>query len=101
MLYHELPDNVRMRLWEVIEEAGGEVAGYQEETVQVAMPRDVNAFCTALEDAGLSLVHGSEYLFPLGTDNPPDQLRHDGNYPRSRGFWRYARFVPTNPEMEV
>lgn len=42
----------------------------------------------------------SDVYFPLGTDKPPVNCRHDGNYHGSKGFWRYWKFHP-NTENEV
>lgn len=97
--FHALPHGQRMAYRKAIEDAGGEVVSYQGECVLVAVPRaaggqSADDFPDALERAGLLYVRGSAYLFPLGSDNPPDRLRHDGDYPGSRGFWLYGLFRP-------
>jgi hypothetical protein len=33
------------------------------------------------------------YYFPLGSDNPSDDFRHDGGYNGSKGFWLIARVI--------
>jgi hypothetical protein len=91
--FHELPDERRMALREVIEAAGGQVMGYFGDGVQVALPRPAGPCEQAAAGAGLKKVAGSLHYFPLGTDDPPAELRHDGRYPGSKGFWLFARFV--------
>jgi hypothetical protein len=94
MNFCDLPDDVRMRFRGVVEGAGGLVEGYHGPCLQVACPNPWGPFNTAMEAAGLTLVEGSLYAFPLGSDSPPESLRHDGSYPGSKGFWLYARYQP-------
>lgn len=89
----DLPDIERFRLRDAIEDLGGDIESYQGDAVQVALPTEWRRFITAADKLGLVLVHGSRWLFPLGSDNPPATLRHDGSYPGSKGFWMYAKFV--------
>jgi hypothetical protein len=89
----DLPDPVRMAYRDAIDDAGGNIETYCGPAVLVAMPRKAG-FVADLRDAGLELVKGSLWLFPIGTDNPPDSFRHDGKYPDSRGFWLYGKFLP-------
>ena len=90
----DLPDERRMVLRDAIDIAGGEVAGYYGPFVQVAIPNPSGPFFKAMEEAGLVLDERSFQLFPLGTDNPPESLRHDGRYPGSKGFWLFGNFSP-------
>ena len=41
-----------------------------------------------MERAGLALEEKSLHFFPLGSDAPPERLRHHG------GYWLYANFTP-------
>jgi hypothetical protein len=94
LAFCDLPDPIRFRLRDAITDAGGEVAGYYGPYVQVAIPRPAGPFFQAMEDAGLELDEHSLSYFPLGTDKPPESLRHDGRYPQCRGFWLYGNFSP-------
>jgi hypothetical protein len=94
MLFCDLAHEQRMAYRDAVENAGGSVAGYNGEWLQVALPRPCGPFFRAMELAGLELNDASLHYFPLGTDRPPDDLRHDGRYPGSRGFWLFGRFQP-------
>jgi hypothetical protein len=76
LAFCDLPDPIRFRLRDAIEEAGGYVAGYY------------GPFFRAMEEAGLELDEHSLHFFPLGMDQPPDHLRHQ------RGYWLYGNFSP-------
>lgn len=89
-----LCQDVRMAHRRAIEGAGGLVVGYDAETVQVALPVRAAEFWTEMEGRGLLMIEESLCYFALGSDNPPDSLRHDGKYRGSKGFWLYARFKP-------
>lgn len=92
----DLPECERFRLRDAIEEHGGYIATYDGDGVQISMPRDYRAFCDKMCSLGLVRDAGSTHLFPLGTDNPPESLRHDGSYPGSRAFWMTATFYVPN-----
>jgi len=85
-----------MALRDVIEKAGGYIAGYVGRYVHVAIPNPSGPFFTTIEKAGLVLAQRSLHYFPLGTDAPPDSLRHDGRFPGSAGFWLYGNFAPAD-----
>lgn len=87
----DLPDDERFRLRCAITNNGGYVEGYYDNDVQVAMPKDWKQFLDAMRAVGLHRTPGSGYYFPLGSDNPADNLRHDGSHPGSNGFWFYTR----------
>lgn len=93
----DLPHDLRFELRDTIESAGGDVAGYSGNAVQVAMPRNVAQFKEWMRRAGFFVVQASDHCFPLGSDLAPDSLRHDGNYPGSRGYWRFVRLIYTGP----
>jgi hypothetical protein len=97
----DLPDAIRLAYRDAVTDAGGIVCGYDRTNMQVALPNPSGAFYEAMQKAGLLLVAGSLHYFPLGSDKPPDNLRHDGNYPGSRGFWCYARFAPPIRTMVI
>jgi len=83
-----LPDRIRLAARDAIDQAGGYVAGYCGPYVQVAIPRPAGRFFEAMEAAGLLLDENSLHYFPLGTDHPPEHLRHRG------GYWLYGNFSP-------
>ena len=90
----DLPHDVRMDFRRAIDSAGGHVEGYHENlSVQVLMPNPCGPFLDAMKAAGLEIIQGSMFFFPLGSDRYPDSLRHDGSYPGSKGFTLSARFV--------
>ena len=95
-----MPDAERMYWRDVIESAGGHVDAYQEDCFLVAVPRETNAFFNGIEDNGMETLAGSRHYFPLGTDSPPDNLRHDASYPGSKGFWLYIRVRPIPVEHD-
>jgi hypothetical protein len=84
----DLPDRIRLALRDAIEDAGGYGAGYLGPYVQVALPSPAGPFFQAMEDVGLELDENSLHYFPLGSDAPPDHLRHQ------RGYWLYGNFSP-------
>ena len=84
----DLSDRIRLALRDAIENAGGYVAGYLGPYVQVALPRPSAPFFEAMEAIGLELDVNSLHYFPLGSDAPPDHLRHHG------GYWLYGNFAP-------
>ena len=90
----DLPDAKRMAFRDAIDIAGGQIEGYCGADVQVSIPSPSGPFFEAMELAGLELIESSVYLFPLGSDSPPQHMRHDGRYKGSKGFWLYARFTP-------
>jgi hypothetical protein len=92
--FSELPDSARWAYRDLITSTGAEVDGYDADCVRVSLPNPAAPAIAALEAGGLELVEGGLYWFPLGTDAPPQHLRHDGRYPGSAGFWLYARFRP-------
>jgi hypothetical protein len=93
-LFHERPDDLRMAYRTAVMQEGGRVAGYSGPAIQVAIPNPSGPFFKAMEVVGLTLVEGSLFLFPLGSDQPPAYLRHDGPYPVCRGYWLYGKFTP-------
>jgi hypothetical protein len=84
----DLPEPIRLRLCDAILNAGGDVAGYCGPYVQDAIPRPAGPFFQAMEDAGLELEERSLNYFPLGSDSPPQSLRHH------KGYWLYGNFSP-------
>ena len=86
--FHELPDRIRLAARDAIDAAGGSVAGYRGPYVQVAIPSPSGPFFGAMEAAGLELDERSLHYFPLGTDAPPEALRHHG------GYWLFGNFSP-------
>lgn len=91
----DLPHDLRFQLRDTIEAAGGDIAGYCGNAVQVAMPRDVATFKDWMRLAGFRIDQSSDHFFPLGSDSAPESLRHDGSYPGCRGYWRFVRLIYT------
>ena len=83
----DLPHDTRARLRAAIEAAGGSVAAYCGPYVQVAIPCPSVPFFAVMEAAGLELDEHSLHFFPLGSDKPPERLRHYGH-------WLYGNFSP-------
>ncbi len=96
--FHDLPHERRMAFRAAIEAAGGMVATYIGPYVQVAVPDPPEPFYEAMAEAGLEPVRRSAHFFPVGSDNPPARLRHDGRFPGSKGFWLYASFAPASED---
>lgn len=95
MGFSDLPDEKRMDVLRALDSLGCASKGYDGDSILVAFPR--GGFCDALNklrDFDLSLQNDEVWYFPLGSDNPPEIMRHDGRYPNSRGFWCYGRFSP-------
>lgn len=92
--FYDLADGPRWHFRDSVEAAGGSVEGYDGVYMIVALPNPAGPFFTAMDSVGLELEESSLHYFPLGTDNPPDSLRHDGRYPGSRGFWQFGRYRP-------
>lgn len=95
-----MPCDYRLAVRAAVYENGGEVVGYCDGALQLALPADrwqQNRLAEALSVLGLV---GDDYAtyYPLGTDNPPDTLRHHGigtaACPRgtSPGYWKYQNF---------
>lgn len=93
-MFHDRPDAERMAIRAAIEDLGGEVSGYSGTGIQAALPRRWTPIEHALRPFGLTMDEASLHLFPLGSDAPPEHLRHDGRYPGSKGYWLYATFQP-------
>jgi hypothetical protein len=88
LAFCDLPDGIRLALRDAIDDAGGYVAGYCGPYVQVAIPYPAGPFFQAMDEAGLDLDDNTLHFFPLGTDAPPEHLRHH------RGYWLYGNFSP-------
>jgi hypothetical protein len=84
------PSATRIAVRRVVEELGGLVDGYCGDDLQLAMPVESEPLYAAMRKFGFTLI--DEFYFPLGSDSPPQSLRHDGRYRGSKGFWRYATF---------
>lgn len=90
----DMVDSDRMVLRADIESAGGQIDGYDVDSFQVALPNPTAPFFAAIDrHPRLQIVPASIHHFPTGSDCNwmPENLKHDGRYPGSRGFWLYAR----------
>jgi hypothetical protein len=96
LAFCDLPDRIRMAARATIDAAGGDVARYFGPYVQVAIPNPSGPFFAAMEAAGLELDDNSLHYFPLGSDAPPEHLRHFGpiNASGQPGYWLYGNFSP-------
>jgi hypothetical protein len=85
-------DEYRMHVRRVAEDQGADVEGYDGPAIQLLLPRDWRPVVEAMAECGLKA--GKPFLFPLGSRQLPDRLRHDGRYPGSRGFELHCNFAP-------
>jgi hypothetical protein len=85
-------DAYRMHVRRVAEDLGADVEGYDGPSIQLLLPRDWLPVVEAMAECGLR--GGEPFLFPLGSRQLPDHLRHDGRYPGSRGFELHCDFAP-------
>jgi hypothetical protein len=90
--FSDLPREQRVAAHKAVATAGGLAVGYNGVFMQVVAPNPAPPFFAALKRHGLAL-DSSEYV-PLDGDNPPDDLRHDGDRPDSRDYWLYANLRP-------
>ena len=89
----DLPDEWRMRLREGIELLGGVIEAYEVDgTILVAIPCPGAPFLVGVKQIGWELVTNTLHYFPLGSDASfvPANMRHNGSYPDSKGFWLYG-----------
>jgi len=90
----DLPNEYRMKVRGIVEDHGGHVEGYFGGYLLVALARKRWVAMEAdLAEAGIVPAENGRSYFPLGTDKPPGNLRWDGNYPGSKGFWCYCHYV--------
>lgn len=98
--FSDMPSDFRMAVRSIVDDNGGMVAGYYDEAIQVAMPADrgqQNTITMELANLGMMADDRATY-FPLGSDNPPDTMRHHGigtaACPRgiSPGYWKHRNF---------
>ena len=106
MRFSDMPEEYRMKARAIIDDNGGMVSMYHR-GVQVAMPNTFdgqNNIRQGLEAMGLMPEGGNNYTltyFPIGGDNPPEQLRHfgPGTAAAPRGdrpsYWMYVNFFLT------
>lgn len=94
--FRDWPDARRYKVRDLIEQFGGQVRAYTGTGLQVAMP-NVHAqrrtITGLLEHEGLRVIE--QYLFPLGSDKPPEHLRNHGPYnhaPDRPGYWYIYQF---------
>lgn len=87
MNFFDIPEADRMALYREIEACGGSSLSGGMVTVARGHFSDV---LSVMAQHGFKLTDSC--YFPLGSDKPSDNLRHDGRYPGSKGFWCYARF---------
>lgn len=97
--FAERPSTERDYYRAIVESAGAIVTGYLGAGLSLHLPRG-GAAMEHFEAHGLTLRPHSLFWFPLGSDNPPAEYRHDGRYPGSRGFWLCATFDPPETAEE-
>ena len=88
------PDDERMAFRQDISPLCS-IEGYYGNGVQLRMPRlpELQALATEI-CAKHGLIETRAHYFPLGSDNAPRYMRHDGRYPGCRGFWLNVCFEP-------
>ena len=85
----DLSAEERWAMREAIEAAGAIVLGYGD-GMSVGLPNPAAESIAAIERSGYR-VRKDLYYFPLGSDQPPDTLRHAClKYGDVRGFWLFA-----------
>lgn len=93
----DLPHPIRFAFLDCLSDISGRngaVFHYTGQGITIAVPRDRFSDCEQLARR-FGLAHKNLYYFPLGSDNPPEHMRHDSpSYPGSRGFWLYAHYAP-------
>ncbi len=89
--FSDLPENNRLELRKAIESIGGCVNAYNGDLICVSCPDD-ELFSTKAFDLGFRCV--THFYFPLGSDNPPKNMRHaiPCKYDGAKSFWKYASF---------
>lgn len=94
--FAELDGEQRMFIRTEIEQLGASIAAYQGTGLLVALPNtDKKHLIHAIMDNHGYPLKQSHY-FPLGTDKPPDTLRHHcPGYPKQDqpGWWYFAYYA--------
>lgn len=91
------PEEYRTAVRAIIEDMGGHVSGYSNDGLCIALPRDDKdrAAITHILDR-LGWPCRDKALCSLGTDNPPDYLRHHGPYnppTDAPAYWMFGQFA--------
>lgn len=99
MRFCDLDGETRLRLIRTIETTGAVVIHYcSDGSIQVALPREnVSGTIALIRTFGFNDLGG--HYFPLGSDNPERNLRHDGPgtaaAPRGdHSYWLFWNFLP-------
>lgn len=97
--FFSLPETRRMAIYSAVKAQNCQTYSREGSFLGICVARQAfQTLVDAMRDHGLEYRHLS--FFPVGTDNPPQHLRHDANYPGSSGFYMVAWFTPAilNPE---
>lgn len=88
--FHEIPDDTRMAFLSALDDVQCQVCQYSCTGLQVYVGPSYTRLDETVQAFGWT-VTGLVY-FPLGSDNPPDHMRHavPGKYDGARGFWLIA-----------
>ena len=97
--FAELPYGVRMRCRDIVTTLGCTPVSYDGPWMQIAVCWPLHATLVAIRTAGLDVQDSATHYFPLGSDHPRLELRHDGFYPGSKGFWCYTRVRPISEAL--
>ncbi len=98
--FADMPDDFRLTMRCMVDRHKGAIMGYEGDGVTIALPNTVadwNAIDGILAVNGFKS-DGTVTYFPLGTDNPPANLRHRNRRYQSPddapGYWLYAHYRP-------
>src|SRR5262245_30765006 len=87
------PDAERMSAITDLDAIGPCAFYYTGSGITITVPRGATAAVLAWMRTH-RLTDRDWHYFPLGSDQVPEIMRHDGNYPGSRGFHLYLHCVP-------
>lgn len=95
--FADLEHTLRYQVVRAVDAAGGHIWGYVDNGAGVHLPTDPDgerrideAFAAVGFERKAARIEGAqrtEWYFPLGTDRPPDSMRHGS-------FWKCAHFGP-------
>ena len=97
----DLPDDTRMAFIEALDALGAGQWDYTGDCIRVELPRGGVAAIDALAARFGLVAHDHGWLFPLGSYQPAEHLRWDGQYPGSKGFTFSKYYRPAGPEPDT
>ena len=83
----------RLQLRERLNSLGCNIEGYRGSGITIAVSRSgYQSVFALMREYGLE--SKTSWYFPLGSDNPPKDLRWNGDYSGRPSFWLFIHFVP-------